>query len=264
MDVTRAEIRGGLRGIGIETGDEIVVHASLSSLGFVEGGPDAVVDALCDVVGSSGTVLAPTFTAYDEAFDPDDSPSNTGAVTEALRNRSEAVRSDHPTKSVAAIGPDAADLVADHRLSESLGPESPLHRLVARGGDILLLGVDHTSNSAIHVAEKLAAVPYRDQFAETTRRTADGSVETVEVNQVHCSHGFEKIAPLARTAGVERRGRVGEAETRLLEGPAFLELVTEVLSDHPAFLCCDRPSCDRCSYARRAVADESEDGGSRA
>ncbi|MFB6136404.1 MAG: aminoglycoside N(3)-acetyltransferase [Halobacteriaceae archaeon] len=254
MDVTRAEIRGGLRGLGLCDGDEVVVHASLSSLGWVEGGADAVVDALRDAVGASGTVMAPTFTGYDEAFDRERTPSETGAVTEALRTRPDAARSDHPTKSVAAVGPDAAALVADHPLEESLGPGSPMHRLLDRGGSVLLLGVDHTRNSSVHVAEKLAGVPYRDQFAATRRATGDGGTETVTVNRVHCSEGFEKVAPLARRTGVERRGRVGEAPARLLDGPAFLDLVASALRDHPAFLFCDRPRCERCAYAREAVA----------
>ncbi|WP_162994080.1 AAC(3) family N-acetyltransferase [Halalkalicoccus subterraneus] len=254
MSLSRDELRAGLRGLGLESGSRVVVHSSVSNLGRIEGGAEAVVNALLDAVGPGGTVAAPTFTRYDEPYDPDESPSTTGAVTEALRQRDEAVRSPHPTKSIAAIGPDADALVADHTPANSLGPESPLHRLLERDGRVLLLGVDHTANSAIHVAERLANVPYRDQTA-WTETTIDGSVESVEVNRVHCSRGFEVVRPLAEHAGIVARGEIGQANARLLDGRSLLSVVVELLEADPGALLCSVPGCDRCQYARERIAD---------
>ena len=256
MSVTKCEIYGGLRGLGVESGASLVVHSSLSRLGWVDGGADAVVDALLDAVGPEGTIMMPTFTRYDAPYDPDGSPSTTGAITEAFRTRRPAVRSPHPTKSVAAIGPDAAALVEEHDLGNSLGPHSPLHRLIDdRDGDILLLGVDHTKNSALHVAERLADLPYRDQIAETTRQRPDRSIETVKVNQVHCSRGFGVVESVAKRLGLGRSGHVGDATARLLDGKALLSLVVELLDEQPGLLLCDIPDCDRCAYGRRRIAD---------
>lgn len=254
MQLSRDELRAGFRGLGLESGSRVVVHSSLSSLGYVEGGAETVVDALLDAVGGDGTVVVPAFTRYDESYDPDESPSTTGAVTEALRRREDAVRSPHPTKSIAAIGPDANSLVADHEPSNSLGPASPLHRLMERDGQILLLGVDHTANSAIHVAERLANVPYRDQVA-TTETRIEGGVESVEVNRVHCSRGFEIVRPLAEHAGIVSRGEIGAANARLLDGPALISLVVELLEADPGALLCSVPDCDRCRYARERLAE---------
>lgn len=253
MSFGRRDLRAGFRGLGLAEGDRVVVHSSLSSLGHVDGGADAVVDALLDTVGPDGTVAVPTFTRYDEPYDPATSPSTTGAVTEALRQREEAVRSPHPTKSIAAIGPDAEELLADHDPANSLGPGSPLHRLLERDGTILLLGVNHESNSALHVAERLAGVPYRDQTA-TTETTVGGGVETVEVNRVHCSRGFEVVHPLTIAAGVVSTGRVGEAEARLLDGEAVLTSTVGLLHAEPGALLCSFPDCDRCQYARERIA----------
>lgn len=254
MKLSRDELRAGFRGLGLESGSRVVVHSSLNSLGHVVGGADTVVDALLDAVGPEGTVAVPTFTRYDEPYNPDESPSTTGAVTEALRRRDEAVRSLHPTKSIAAIGPDAEALVADHEPLNSLGPGSPLHRLLERDGRILLLGVDHTTNSALHVAERLAGVPYRDQVAMT--ETCVGSaVESVDVNRVHCSRGFEVVRPLAERAGVVVRGEIGEAEARLLNGTELLSLVVDLLEADPGALLCSIPDCKRCEYARERIAE---------
>jgi aminoglycoside 3-N-acetyltransferase len=255
MSITRSELASAFRGLGLRPGTGVMVHSSLGSLGHVEGGADTVVDALLDSVGSDGTVVVPTFTRYDEPYDVDSSPSTTGAITEAFRRRERAVRSPHPTKSVAAIGPNAADLVSEHGPSNSLGPESPLHRLLDGGGSGLLLGVDHTANSAIHVAERLAAVPYRDQMAETTV-LVDGSRESVEVNRVHCSRGFEVVRPLAEHAGIVSRGLIGDAEARLLDGERLLSLVVELLEADPGALLCSVADCERCAYARSRLSDE--------
>lgn len=252
MTLTRARLESEFRGLGLEPGANVVVHSSLSSLGHVSGGADAVVAALCEAVGSDGTVMVPTFTRYDEPYDPATSVSTTGAITEAFRRREAAVRSPHPTKSVATIGPHADALVAEHEPSNSVGPDSPLHRLLDPDGRILLLGVDHTANSAIHVAERLAGVPYRDQTA-TVETRARSSVESVEVNRVHCSRGFEVVSPLARHAGIVSHGSIGDADARLLDGAALLSLTVELLDADPGALLCSLPGCDRCQYARERI-----------
>lgn len=254
MQLSQDELRAGFRGLGLESGSRVIVHSSLSSLGRVEGGAETVVDALLETVGSDGTVAVPTFTRYDEPYDPDQSSSTTGAITDALWRREDAVRSPHPTKSIAAIGPDAKSLVTDHEPSNSIGPGSPLHRLLERDGRILLLGVDHTTNSAIHIAERLANVPYRDQVATTDVRL-DGDVESVEVNRVHCSRGFEVVRPLAEQAGIVARGEIGQADARLLDGDALLSQVIDLLEADPGALLCSVPDCDRCQYARERLAE---------
>lgn len=252
MTIDRGDLLAGLRGLGLEAGDHVIVHSSLSSLGHVDGGADTVVDALLDAVRPGGTVAVPTFTRYDEPYDPATSPSTTGAVTEAFREREAAVRSPHPTKSITAIGPDAENLLVDHDPSNSLGPGSPLHRLLERDGKILLLGVDHTANSAIHIAERLAGVPYRDQTT-TVETVAGDAVETVEVNRVHCARGFEVVHPLLVTAGAASTGQIGEADARLLDGPALLASTVELLTTEPGALLCSVPDCGRCQYAREQI-----------
>jgi len=259
MNVTKSEIETGLRNIGVEAGDRLIVHSSLSSIGWVEGGADTVVDALLSVVGTDGTIMMPTFTpstSPGEPFDPSTTPSETGAVTEALRERSEAFRSRHPTHSIAVIGQGAEDFSGEHELMESLGPDSPMHRLIERGGDILLIGVDHTKNSAIHIAEKLTEVPYRDQTRWTGMVDESGTPEPVEANIAHCSYGFGKIESLAkRIEGVITYGYIGEAESQLIDGQKFLSLSTEVLEEEPGLVLCDDPDCDRCQYARRTITE---------
>src|SRR5688500_10428768 len=100
----RTGITEDLHRLGLAVGDALVVHSSLRSIGPVEGGAEAVVAALLDVVGERGLLVAPTFTYRGERFDPLTEPGLTGRIAEAVRSWPGALRSWHPTHSVAAIG----------------------------------------------------------------------------------------------------------------------------------------------------------------
>ena len=54
--------------LGIKEGDTLLVHASLSSLGYVVGGAEALFLALRDVIGEQGTIVVPSQTV--EISDP--------------------------------------------------------------------------------------------------------------------------------------------------------------------------------------------------
>jgi len=74
--VTKDRIKAGLRGLGLKEGDMVMVHASVSSFGHVEGGGEALIDALLETVGPEGTVMMPTFTNRQESvFDAASTPS---------------------------------------------------------------------------------------------------------------------------------------------------------------------------------------------
>lgn len=174
---TRESLATDLHALGLKPGMNVLLHSSLRSLGWVCGGAQAVVQALLDVLTPAGTLLVPTQTsensepghwsnppvaeswwpiirAHMPAFDPLVTPSqHMGIIAELVRNWPGGVRSDHPAVSFAAIGHDAAWLMADQSLNDGLGEESPLRRLYDRAGWVLLLGVDHESNTSLHLAQ---------------------------------------------------------------------------------------------------------------
>lgn len=57
---TRASLARQMRENGLTLGGTVLVHSSLSSLGWVAGGPVAVIQALLDCVGPQGTIVMPT------------------------------------------------------------------------------------------------------------------------------------------------------------------------------------------------------------
>mgnify|MGYP002527390468 CR=1 FL=1 len=83
MSVTRSDIIRDLEAMGLKTGDSVMVHSSLSSIGHVEGGAQTVVEAFLELLGRGGTLMVPTFTHSGcQYFDPLVTPSLNGARSE--------------------------------------------------------------------------------------------------------------------------------------------------------------------------------------
>ncbi|MBE6687718.1 MAG: AAC(3) family N-acetyltransferase [Ruminococcaceae bacterium] len=151
--------------LGLNKGDSVIVHSSLSSMGYVEGGAQTVIDALTEVVGEEGTVLFPAFTystAYaDSEFSVNDTPVCIGKIAETFRHNPGVLRSFHPTHSVCARGKHAADFVKNHGEDDTpMGVNSPYRKLPAYKAKILLLGCSTKSNSFLHALEEVADACY--------------------------------------------------------------------------------------------------------
>ncbi|WP_255197982.1 aminoglycoside N(3)-acetyltransferase [Halorarius litoreus] len=251
--ITTARIAADLRALGVEAGDTLLVHSSLSALGWVAGGPPAVVDALQSVVTETGTLVLPTHTS--QLSDPKDwsnppipeswhqpfrdavSPyrpavtpcPRVGSVPDCFRSYPGVERSAHPLYSFAAWGADAADVVADHPLDTGLGPGSPLEAVYDRGGYVLQLGTDHNTNTSLHLAEHRAdwAKPTDEAGAPMLR---GGDREWVEWTELatdtddfpNCGAAFAAAHPEAVTTG-----EVGVADTTLLDQRALVDFGTE-------------------------------------
>ncbi len=164
---TRSSLLSDLHQLGLTEGMTVIVHSSLSSLGWVCGGPVTVVQALMDAVTVTGTLVMPTHSgnysdpAYWQAppvpedwwtiiretmpaFDPKITPTRgMGQIVEVFRTCPDVMRSYHPESSFAAWGQYAQKIVREHSLDYSLGEGSPLARLYDLNSWVLLLGVDY-------------------------------------------------------------------------------------------------------------------------
>ncbi len=161
--VTQQQIEEKLRKIGISSGDTILVHSSLSKIGYVEGGAKTIINSFNTVLGKDGTIAMPAFPAigfnYDylktqPVFDVSKTPSKMGTITEEFRQQNNVKRSLHPTDSVCAIGKEAEYLTNTH--FNQLTPynqNSPFYKLTLLKGKIILLGVDLNSLTNFHTLE---------------------------------------------------------------------------------------------------------------
>ncbi|GAA1368994.1 AAC(3) family N-acetyltransferase [Streptomyces beijiangensis] len=221
----------------MEPGETLLVHSSLSSLGWVCGGRVAVVQALIDALGPGGTLVVPTHTgdnsdpsewgnppvpeewwsairAATPAYDPLTTPSGgIGVIPETVRTWPGALRSAHPQTSFAAVGPAAAALTAGHAEDCRLGERSPLARLEETGARVLLLGVGFDRCTAFHLAEYRIPSPEVDEGRAVM--TAGGRRwQTVRETSISSDRFDELGADFARDEPVVR-GTVGAAEVRL-------------------------------------------------
>jgi aminoglycoside 3-N-acetyltransferase len=247
--LTKQDIIAGLQALGLSTGHRVLVHSSLSSFGYVEGGADAVIDALLETVGPTGTVLVPTLTGSEAlspdnppVFDPIHTPCWTGRIPETLRQRPDAVRSLHSTHSVAAIGADAHTLTAEH--IDSLTPcdqRSPYAKLAqSDNGYILLIGVDHQSNTTMHHVEELVGVDYHMQPGLARARILVNGQEIVRHIMLHAygnPRHFNVMEPVYLERGIQRSGQIGQAVVRLVQSRAMVEITAQALRANLRLLC---------------------------
>jgi len=178
--VTQRNIEDGLRRVGLQSSDCVLVHSSLSRFGYVEGGIDTVIDALIHVLGPDGTLMMSAITtntklvieciqasnedrtADVEPLDVENMKTWAGKIPESFRKRPGVIRSLHPTHSVSAYGKLAEEMCSEHENAPGpCGRHTPYMRLAEiERGFILLLGVNHQSNTAIHGIEEIANLEY--------------------------------------------------------------------------------------------------------
>ncbi len=235
VPVTKQRLRDDFAALGLVRGDVLLVHTSLRSLGFVQGGPDAVIDALMETVGDEGTLAFPTFTIVGSmsetlmdpkyVFDPATSASTTGKITDVFRAREGVYRSVHPTHSVAAWGRRAIELTATHLEDGSnFGPSSPFGKLLEFDGKTVGLGVNFGPVTMYHAYEDMHLDRFPGVYAQEMRRarikTSDGDREILmrvhdpayHRHRIDKSHDIEAyFADYFRKSGVAHFGPVGDS-----------------------------------------------------
>lgn len=259
-DTTYRELSTAFASLGLQN-VPVLAHTSLHAFGRVEGGADSFVQALLESVGA---LVMPTHT-YSTMITPIVGPPNNGIVygsaqdlnrmaefynptmpadrlmgivAETLRRRPEAKRSMHPILSFAGIR--ANKVIAAQSMDE---PLAPIRLLAEADGWVLLLGVDHTVNTSIHFAEKLAG---RRQFTRWA---------LTETGIVACpgfpgdSSGFKVLEKDMQPH--TKKLQVGNALVQAVPMQALLLAVMERLKSNPKDLLCSDLSCSRCNEIRK-------------
>ncbi|KPI30329.1 Aminoglycoside N(3')-acetyltransferase [Actinobacteria bacterium OV320] len=232
--VTRDSLAAELRALGVEPGEILLVHSSLSSLGWVCGGAVAVVQGLLDAIGPDGTLVVPTqsgdlsdpalwsnppvpaqwwerIRTTMPAYDPLITPAlGVGVIPETVRTWPGALRSAHPQTSFAALGARAAELVEGHAPDCRLGEHSPLARLEKAGARVLLLGAGYATCTSFHLAEYRIPAPLvavgRPGPGGTWEVVTEVSIDSDRFDEL--GHDFERDRDVVR-------GTVGAAAVRL-------------------------------------------------
>ena len=220
----------GLRRLGVEPGDIVFVHSSMTRVGHVIGGADAVIDAFLDVLGPTGTLVMPAFSQpfgsmittleRNEIFDPESTPSTLGLIPETFRRRNGVFRSVHPTSSVCAYGAKAELITRGAREAGSdFGIGTPLYKVMEYDGKILGLGVSLGPVSFYHVIEDVMGADF--PINVKSDRTYEARV--VDGGRLHVM----KVRPLDLLVS---RTRIDQAASEWIR-----DVFTEILIDRGVF-----------------------------
>jgi aminoglycoside 3-N-acetyltransferase len=243
-----------LKLLGVRESGVLLVHASFRAVRPVEGGPLGLIAALRAAIGERGTLVMPTMTGGESVFDPKSTPSHDMGVTAELFWRQPGVlRSTHPGGSFAAAGPHAEHICAPQPLSPPHGVDSPVGRVHEHNGQVLLLGVSHSENTTLHLAEAVARVPYSVAHPCVVELDGNARVELIAETD-HCCVRFGFAQAWLHARGLQRAGRVGHAPALLCDSRDVVRVAVEQLRRDPLIFLCDAAAaCGECDAARASV-----------
>jgi aminoglycoside 3-N-acetyltransferase len=252
--ITRSEVVQQLWDLGVVPGGVLIVHTAFSRVRPVEDGPCGLIAALQEALGPDGTLAMPsTGDDKERPFDPGVTPCRgIGIVTDSFWRLPGVCRSASP-HAFAAAGPQATHITAPHPLDEPTGLDSPVGRIYALDGQVLLLGVGHDDNTTIHLAETLANVPYRRRKHVTVLEK--GRPVRVEFGEIdHCCQNFTLVDGWLDARGFQHVGQVGHAIARLMKAGDIVAVVTARLAADPLIFL-HPPGVDmECDEARASVS----------
>ena len=232
---------------GLAADDVVLAHSALRRLGPVDGGADTVIDALLSVVGPEGTVAVPTHTwatvgRNQPVFHETLSPSGVGALTDVFRQRPEAVRSLHPTHSIAAIGVRARSLVEGHERDDTpCSPVSPYGRIAEWKGKVLLIGKGLECCTFFHCVEEIGGCgswslsEHRELFY-----TIAADARVIEVpSRCHrnsVSDNYPRLEGYLLSEGILKLTQLGDCPLYCLDAQASAEWLAARLRKNTKFL----------------------------
>jgi aminoglycoside 3-N-acetyltransferase len=257
LPATVESLAAELSALGLPAASSVLVHSSLSSMGWVVGGAAAVVLALERVLTSKGTLVMPTHSAelsdpaewrnppvpeawwerirqQSPAYDVHLTPSSgMGAIPECFRKQKGTLRSEHPQVSFAAWGAQAREMTAGHTLDFGLGDGSPLARLYDKDGLVLLLGVGHESNTSLHLAEYRCPTTARHVKLCRAPVRVDGERHWAAFQDVDIdASDFPAIGGrFAAETGLVTTGRVAQAPALLMPQRALVDFAVRLLPE---------------------------------
>lgn len=251
--VSQADVTRQLGDLGVTPGGVLLVHCSFSRVRPVEGGPRGLIAALLAALGPGGTLVMPGMTEDDDhPFDPRATTcSGLGVVADTFWRLEGVLRSDSPF-SFSARGPQAERITAPHPIDLPHGLDSPVGRVFELDGQVLLLGVDHTANTTIHLCESLAGVRYRIPKHVTVLRA--GQPARVEYGEIdHCCQNFQRVEGWLEEQGLQRKGTVGHAEARLVRSRDVVETVVPRLRANLTLFLHPPGSDEECDLAWKSL-----------
>lgn len=253
---TMESLRRDLALLGVRPGEVLMVHTSLSSIGWVCGGAQALVEALLAAVGPEGTLVMPAHTVGNTepahwrrppvppawhtmirrnmpAFEADKTPAwRLGATAELFRTWPGTLRSNHPVGSTCANGPMAERITSRQPLTPMWGMDSPLGALYELDARVLLIGVGYSRCTCLHLAEVQAPDMPRETYGTAMLENGQRVWKTYE-DFDYGSYPYGPIGQRYEDEGNAVVGKIGNAKAHLCKVRPLVEYALEEMKKHP-------------------------------
>ena len=257
-EIDKAAILAALKGVGVRTGDTLLVHSSLSACGRIVGGARTIIEALIEAVGPDGNFFVPTFqrsecylNGINKRWDhrPSDWRDRASEAVrwvgtlplEFMRLYPDAPRGVHISHSWAGWGKRAAEVLSRQAEDEPPFSDNSCPLLVKDlGGKILLFGSPLGHTSFVHCLETHFNLPglgpsYYDV------RLADGTITWKFVpkglpgpREFYSKDEQARLFREAVARGLEiRREKLGVGELKLMDCRQFWEIGSKLVTEDP-------------------------------
>ncbi len=249
--ISKEKLKSDLSAAGIKCGDSVLVHSSMSRVGFLENGPQTFIEALIETVGESGNILMPNspnasfqeeYIQNLEIFDVLEDRSALGAITEAFRTYPGAVRSAHPTEPVSAYGP-LKEYFTEGHFGE-LTPyteKSPYFRLAETKGKILYVGVTLANAGTSlhlledHIGDSFPDPVYSSQIYNVKIRHADGSIKSMQTKVHNPAQSklrkCDELIPHFIESGSMEEVKIGNADCLVTDSKKMLDTMIKLFEE---------------------------------
>lgn len=238
MKIAKQDIIKGLLDLGLKSGDEVEVHSSLSSFGYVAGGAKAVISALKEVVGENGSIFMPALrlskelplTQQDKALGittkikilpKDCTHSAMGLIADTFRKMPDTIMNDGIFR-ISAWGKSAIEV------------ENGLQYLIYNGGKALMLGVDIYKLTAMHYVEDLLPDDIKNYFPlnEEINKLYPPDKWMIEAGTFHIKPWYI-IQNMAYEKGVIKEGVIGNSKVMLFDIWDVVGIYEQELKNNP-------------------------------
>lgn len=250
--ITAETLMNDLESLGVAEGMTLIVHSSLSSIGWVCGAEQAVIQALLSAVGEQGTIVMPSQSLGNSdpkywqnpavpeewwdgirkgmpAYDPTTTPTRgMGRVAELFRTFPDARRSGHPTVSFSAIGRLAEEMTQTHSTDLPFGEESPLAKLYDSGSMVLLIGVGYDNSTSMHLGEYRAGG--LKTYKQSSAMMEDG--KRIWKTYTEAEVDSERFPEIGRAFEKEHsvmKGKVGQADCLMMDQREIVDFTVKWL-----------------------------------
>ncbi|MBQ8836980.1 MAG: AAC(3) family N-acetyltransferase [Clostridia bacterium] len=240
---TKQQIFEQLKEMRAPQNSVVLVHSSLRSVGETEGRGEGFLETLIEYFTSDGGLLCiPTHTWANVSdknkitLDLLEPKTCIGTLPDIAACHSAAVRSTHPTHSMAVFGD-------KHKAQEFVSGEekqiTPAHpsgcygKIFNNNGYILLVGVGHNRNTYLHCVEEMLGITNRLAPSPeiATMRHKDGRIETRMIHPHNAvgigdvSLRYPKYEPAFRYHNCIVDGKIGNAVVQLCSARKMKEVM---------------------------------------